>query len=525
MSLLSSSNAKHGAMSSVLNDLEAEGCTKVATITFLTSRSISSEDRINILQTLFHVEPPGSDVMAVAVKSTTATEQGEPQEVGFAVATPTYSVSETSIAAQSSGGTLLYAVHWNDILRGGLEGIFDLLTPVIERILASASSAAIDTSQSKLLVLFVGLPSLEDDDNAITQATQVFQQAAATSLAYMAPNPYSSLTQIFKGGVLFFSSTDAVHDFIHDSKSSLWKDLPTALAEVTRSTANLPDYISSTSKILATSPTDLAAVRRLLPISRQALQQFIESISQAAETSLDISTGFKEMKPMDTFGELADAAIQRSLDFYDVQMKSASTSVAQSSLSQRIRSHLITEIHSTILLMYEVQLEQLYQASMEGFKAGLSKLRISPNLGSDMNKVSTLTLQSFQTASKKLFPKALSSTTLSVPSASLLSAKLGKELREFITLRLLAARADGKFKPIPRKGVTLGFHWLLPKPFGNDYRQEPWMVHTKDDLVFVPKDKITDVAKEDIMGSTTEGEDWTRKIIPCPAANEMIYMK
>ena len=247
-------------------------------------------------------------------------------------------------------------------------------------------------------------------------------------------------------------------------------------------------------------------------------------MAQASEMPLDASSnGFKDMKPMDTFGELVDAAIQRSLDSYDTQANTIPT-VAKSSLARRIRSHLITDIHSTILLMYEVQLEQLYQASMEGFKAGLSKLRISPNLGSDMNQVAKMTLASFQVASQKLFPKALSSTSLAVPSASLLLQKLGKELREFISLRLLAARADGKFKPLPRKGVTVGFHWLLPKPFGNDYRQEPWMVHTKDDLTYVPKDKITDVAKEDILG-TTDGDDWTRKIIPCPAANEMIYMK
>jgi hypothetical protein len=48
---------------------------------------------------------------------------------------------------------------------------------------------------------------------------------------------------------------------------------------------------------------------------------------------------------------------------------------------------------------------------------------------------------------------------------------------------LYAARADGKFKPLPRKVFTLGLHWLLTKSFGNDYRQEPWMIHTNDDLM------------------------------------------
>ena len=95
-----------------------------------------------------------------------------------------------------------------------------------------------------------------------------------------------------------------------------------------------------------------------------------------------------------------------------------------------------------------------------------------------------------------------------------------KELKEYITLRLQNAKAAGKFKPLPRKGVTMGFHWLLPKPFGNDYRLEPWQVHAKDDLVYTPKDKITDVSKEDVMTG-----DWRDNVVPCPTANEMMYLK
>jgi hypothetical protein len=248
----------------------------------------------------------------------------------------------------------------------------------------------------------------------------------------------------------------------------------------------------------------------------------MDTIAQAANTSFE-SHDFTDMKPMEDFSQIADGAIRRSLEFYDQQSKSRLPSAAQASLTKRIRSNLVLDIHATIIRMYEAQLQQLFLASMDNFKAGLSKLRISPNLGSDMNQVAKLTIQSFVAASNKILPRSLSSTSLALPSSSLLADKLSKDLREFISLRLLAARADGKFKPLPRKGFTLGLHWLLPKPFGNDYRQEPWMIHTNDDLIYVPKDKITDVAKEDITASS--GDDWTRNIIPCPAANEMIYMK
>lgn len=63
---------------------------------------------------------------------------------------------------------------------------------------------------------------------------------------------------------------------------------------------------------------------------------------------------------------------------------------------------------------------------------------------------------------------------------------LRNQLAEHNAERLKAARASGQFKPVPRKGVTVGFHRLLPKPFGNDYRQGPHATHTADDLVTLP---------------------------------------
>jgi hypothetical protein len=87
-------------------------------------------------------------------------------------------------------------------------------------------------------------------------------------------------------------------------------------------------------------------------------------------------------------------------------------------------------------------------------------------------------------------------------------------------VRLLSARAGGQFKPLPRKGVTVGFHWLLPKPFGNDFRQEPWMVHATDNMVYVPKDKITDISAEEVLAG-----DWRDKVVPSPVGNDMLYMQ
>merc|ERR1712008_371823 len=106
------------------------------------------------------------------------------------------------------------------------------------------------------------------------------------------------------------------------------------------------------------------------------------------------------------------------------------------------------------------------------------------------------------------------------PQASGWTGRLKRELKEYVGLRMRTARADGKFKPVPRKGYTIGLHWLLPKPFGNDFRMEPWQVHTKDSLAYIPKDKITDVAEEEVRTG-----DWKDSIVPAPTGQEMIYFK
>merc|ERR1712127_407969 len=95
-----------------------------------------------------------------------------------------------------------------------------------------------------------------------------------------------------------------------------------------------------------------------------------------------------------------------------------------------------------------------------------------------------------------------------------------RQLADYIQLRLQAARADGKYRPLPRKGVTVGLHWLLPKPFGNDYRQEPHLTHTADDLVYAPVDGITDVSGNEIRSG-----DWRRGVVPAPSSGEMMYLK
>jgi hypothetical protein len=240
---------------------------------------------------------------------------------------------------------------------------------------------------------------------------------------------------------------------------------------------------------------DLAAARQLGPAGRKAL-----------DTAIDTVKTMSQGKYVPKFEDLCDAATQRAMEELD---SVSSPVLASSTIGKQIRANLKEEIAAEIADLCEDQLDMLKLACFDEFKQDLSKLRISPNLASDMQDVVTKSVASLAEKSKKM--------PISNANAK---ASFKAELQEFCSERLLAAQASGQFKPVPRKGVTIGLHWLLPKPFGNDFRQEPWMVHATDNLVYIPSDKITDVSPDEVAAG-----DWRNKIVPSPSGNEMLYMQ
>jgi hypothetical protein len=207
------------------------------------------------------------------------------------------------------------------------------------------------------------------------------------------------------------------------------------------------------------------------------------------------------------FGELCVAATKRAME--ELEEAVATPALMSTAVGKQIQANLREELEGELRDLALVQLDLLQDACFVDFKAKLSKLRISPNLASDMQVVAKECVADFVKRAKKM--------PINVGDAK---TAFNNRLQDFCSERLLAARASGQFRPVPRKGVTIGLHWLLPKPFGNDYRQEPWMVQTTDNLVYVPPDKITDVNPADI----TSG-DWKSKIAPSPSGSEMIYMQ
>lgn len=472
------------SLSTVVSDLEAEGCQQLSTACLLTSRSVTKKRRVQLLEQLLdagdlHNEQAGTadTWKAVAISS------------GFALAQPgSSSCQETASAACACGGSILYYADTTDLQRG--EGLFDTLAPAIEKLLASPLT-------STLYVL------VDDGDESAVRSK--LERAAASVLPNLisAGKSVSTLEDVF-AKVVYLAPESAVAAVTADSQTTP-ADVAARVSEMwsadTMAAWGVVGSVPAAADI-DLSPANLAAARKLGPVARLQLEKTVAFCKDAC-TAEDGST----IKLVVNFGELCDAALkQAALDDDD-----------KSPLGKQIRANLRADLDAGLSDLFADQLDLLKTASMEEFKRGLSKLLISPNLQSDMEQVASQSVASFAAASKKLVPKSASSTAWNTASAKI---DYARTLKEYVASRILAARASGKFKPLPRKGVTVGFHWLLPKPFGNDYRQEPWMVHATDNMVYVPGNKLADVNLEDVAAG-----DWRNKIVPSPAGNDMLYMQ
>jgi uncharacterized membrane protein len=444
------------SLSTVISDLEAEGVTKLSTACFLTSRGVTSSQRAAFF----------------GVEDTSTTSFGT--DSGLCMALGANSVPEIASTAVACGGNLVYYPNTDDLSRG--EGLFDSLAPAMERILNS------DLGPTELIVVC-------DGDCASTK--QELEQAAAAVMGNLvSPKKVALLKDVFSV-IHYVKSAEEALELLESQASEEPSQAQAAIASVVAS-----DFFGTTPTPLGgMSSKDLAAARQLGPAARKAL-----------ESSLDTVKKMSEGVVVSNFGDLCEAATKRATDDLDA---ASSASLAASTVGKQIRANLLEEITAELAELSEEQLDLLQLACFDEFKQELSKLRISPVLGTAMKEVADKSVKSFAQRSKKM----------PVSTGNAKSA-YKTQLYEFCAERLLTARASGSFKPIPRKGVTIGLHWLLPKPFGNDYRQEPWMVHATDNLVYIPPDKITDVNPEDVASG-----DWRRNVVPSPAGNEMLYMQ
>jgi hypothetical protein len=451
------------SLSTVVSDLEAEGIAQVAPACFLTSRGVTEETKAQ----MFGLEDPST------------TSFGTDSGVCVALSKSS-SVPEAASTAVACGGNIVYHPDEDDLARG--EGLFDTLGPAMERILNE------DISSPTSLVVVAKNPT-ETKSQLEEAATEILsnlvstrKQVAVLKDVFDKIEYVETAEEAMKLLEVSTDPSEAQESIASTVASEFWQGAPLA-------------FISSSS---ITSPKDLAAARQLGPAARKALETAVETVKSMSDDGQTIVANF---------GDLCVAAKKRAME--ELEESAATPALLSSTVGKQIQSNLKEELEGKLADLASVQLDLLQEACFVDFKAKLSKLRLSPNLASDMQAIAKESVSDFVKRAKKMPVSTADAKTT-----------FNNRLREFCSERLLAARASGQFRPIPRKGVTIGMHWLLPKPFGNDYRQEPWLVQATDNLVYVPPDKITDVNP----GEVTTG-DWRSKIVPSPSGNEMIYMQ
>lgn len=458
------------SLSTVITDLEAEGVSHVAPACFLSSRGVTETKKAEIF----------------GIEDATITAFGTESGICIALSTGSCSVPEAVSTAVACEGNIIYYADEDDLARG--EGLFDSLGPVIERILNEDDG--INTGSSFLIVVTTN-----------PETTKIrFEAAAVDVLANLVSlkKNVSALSDVFERVQYVKTACDAMNllEISKDPAKAQESIASTVASDFWQSSGSSPVAFTSSSSNM--SPKDIAAARKLGPAARKALDTAVETIKSLSDDNRSIVTDF---------GDLCLAAKKRA--FEELEEAAMASAVSSSAVGKQIQANLRDELKGELADLATGQLDLLQEAYFSDFKAKLSKLRISPILATDMEKAVKESVTDF-------VKKAKAMPIETADAKSIYESKL----QEFCSGRLLAARAGGQFKPATRKGVTFGFHWLLPKPFGSDYRQEPWMVQATNNLVYIPPDKITDVSPDDV----TSG-DWRSKIAPAPTGNEMIYMQ
>jgi len=514
------------SLSTVVSDLEAEGCcavecdetgveqTSLTTACLVTSRSVSKRQRVRLLEELLqagdisHNDAAGTADQWTAVATT----------AGLALAQPP-ACQNAAAAACACGGTVLFAASDADLERG--EGVLDALAPAVEKLLAAKEDGKQEQQQQRHLYVLL----MDGQKREVVQPR--LERVAATVLANLVPQDAATTTvttlqDVFDHGVDYLTPREAAAAVLQHEKTT-----PAAVAAQVAQLWNPQEMLLSqlttmTNSLMNNNGANLAAARMLGPAARQCVREALDRV-----TAQCTNPG-GEPKLVTNFGQLADAAVQQAVAALDDAVGSSSSKKSSSSsTAQQIRANLRATLDGALQDLWAQQMELLQEAQFDEFKRSLSKLLVSPNLQRDMQAAATASVAAFAKAARKLVPKTAGSSSWSSSlggggyTATAQQQAYRRRLHDYVANRILNAQAAGKFKPLPRKGVTVGLHWLLPKPFGHDYRQEPWMVHATDDMVYVPpSSKLSDVSAADVAAGT-----WRDQLVPSPAGNDMLYMQ
>ena len=503
----SSSSRPPFSLSTIISDLEAEGVTKgVSTVTLLCSKSVQPSEKQSVLRDLlctgFSEEEQEAALEEAADGLTTVGRLIGGAGLAFACAD---SPSEAASTVMACGKNMVYLCSRVDLLRG--EGLFDTLAPAIE----AAMRFKANDNQEGESTLIVVLPCI-GDESQMSLMKEKFMQAILGVLPNLAAK-VTSLSDVYNNVVFLPENTPEQILEKLSSDSCVFRDpleASAAISAVAKATFNLESLFSSVGadSVKSLTAEDLASARMLLPTIRNAFEKATSAVNERA-TSDDRSTQL-----VVNFGELCDAALQSALESFDI------ASGKQSSfMTKKLRSELTEKIVLEFETAYGDQLAELKVAMFEKCRRELSSLRVSPNLAKDMEEKMTDAIKEFDATASRLIPKsALSATWTGFGNAA--KADFKRSIKEYCTERLQAAKASGAFRPVPRKAISVGLHWLLPRPFGSDQRQATLPNEVRRNYVYHTPEGRSEVSPDDVKKGAGE---WRSKIVPTPTASDMLY--
>ena len=461
------------SLSAVLADMEAEGLEAVTPCLLLLN---SCAEAGKILSELVDCDLEECDeVRSGAIGSAK----------GLAVALPSTSYEAMATVEACSGAILYVMQDASSTLNASL------LAPAVERVINSSKLSA-DGGKPPLVVIVNGAVDESVKRAFLNQAHDMMTnlvQPVSTSARVR------NIEDVF--ALQFISASHA--DDVANLLSSVSCEPSSASSIVASTVASVGVPPESSNKL---SPIDLAATSKLGPAAKNAFDAAVQPLVADAEGALIANFGMRVDTALKNAGEMFDDAAGNDI-------------LKNSAVGKRKKKDLLDEVLAELENVYDDQLIQLRIACFERFRQSLSSLRISPNLPKDMDEKVAESVKDFATAAKKLKPSSVSW------SSSGAQTDYRNMLKEFCTDRLKAARLSGAFKDAPRKAVTVGLHWLIPKPFGTDSQQTPSSGRfDPSNIVYTPPTRRVDVGASELVEGTGA---WKSQVTPSIAGSAMVY--
>lgn len=463
------------SLSAVLADMEAEGLETVTPCLLVFDSSASDKIIADLIDC--DVEEC-DDVQSGAIGSAK----------GLAIALPT-SPYEAMATVEACAGTVLYVMQ--DDVSASLN--VSLLAPAVEKVINSNKLGSNVDGKPPLIVIVNGEVTNEVKRSFLNKAhdmlTDLVQPMSASRRIRNIEDAFA---------VNFISSSNVgdistLLDSVSCEPSDASSTVASTVAQIGVPTDN-PSMLSS---------LDLEAYATLASACSSAFHTAVDALVEEAGSGLLIPN----------FGLRVDTAINVASE--EFEKAAESDSMKNSFIGKRMKKDLLDEVLIELEGCFEEQLVQLRSACFEKFRQSLSTLRISPNLPKDMDQKVSESVTDFATAAKKLKPSKASWNSSGAQS------DYRSMLKEFCTDRLKAARLSGAFKDAPRKAVSVGLHWLIPKPFGTDSQQTPSSGRfDPSNIVYTPPSKRVDIGASEIMEGTGS---WKSQITPSTAGSAMIY--